>query len=455
MNTQNQKQFIKMLDSDKLTTIPPINIELELDVLATVALKPEFNFKINELTEDCFYNENKKIYQVFKKMFNEENIIDIATLSSKVNCLNLFNRNYTVLSYQLDSQIKELKELAGKRMLQSMAYKTVLMIKENQSLSTIKNYLQDQSVKVNSPDSEITDKVIGDAFDCYTAGERISLKTGFEKFDNATGGLLNGTYSVVAAAQGIGKSTYLINIITNICKNNKKILLVSLEMNFLAIYIKILSCLSGILTSKIMFHPGELKVEEWQKINDARNKILNFKISRLGEKEVSVSDIRSRLKKEQDIDIVMIDYLQLLKPDVKSTNMYEIISDISRSLKVLASEFNIPFLVVSSINRNWSSRVDFIPRISDLRGSGTIEFDSDMVILLYRKSAFKTYDSLKDNNEFISDEYSYKHSLECTIAKNRFGESNLKIYMFFDGEISLVKEVFNSDDAGYEQQQIK
>ena len=264
-----------------------------------------------------------------------------------------------------------------------------------------------------------------------------AIKTGFPKLDRVTGGFMGGTLNIIASAQGIGKTTFIINMLSNICgKLNKKVLFVPLEMSFMSLHAKIISCLSGVSFSEMMYGSKKLSTENWSLINDARAKAAKFQIHRLGEKEVSTNDIRSKVQSLGDIDMVIVDYMQLVKPVAKSNSMYENITNISRELKILSSEANIPFVVVASINREYSDRSDNRAKISDIRGSGNIEYDADMVLLLHRESAFREYDTGKDD-----DEYTFRHSADIVVAKNRFGESNLKIDLFFDGEKSIVREV--------------
>ena len=232
-------------------------------------------------------------------------------------------------------------------------------------------------------------------------------------------------------------TTMMINLLTYACgKLDKKVLYIPLEMSYLSLQAKIISNISGVEFSKMMFRMTELNNDEWTKIHNARATISKFKISRLGQGNISTYDIRTRLKEEKDIDMVMIDYMQLLKPVLNGRSQYETISNISREIKILANEFNIPFVVISSINRDYSDRADYAPHISDLRGSGTIEFDADLVLLLHRLSAFREHDIKK--GEIESE---FKHRAELIIAKNRFGESNLKIELYFDGGKSLLKEM--------------
>ena len=189
--------------------------------------------------------------------------------------------------------------------------------------------------------------------------------------------------------------------------------------------------------------------DEWKAINDARAKVSKFKISWLGQEEVKTSDIKSALKEENDIDVVMIDYMQLLKPASQGRTPYEITTNISKELKILSGEFNIPFIVIASINRDYSDRTDYTPHISDIRNSGSVEYDADLVLLLHRESAFRDYNENKDVSEF-----EFKHKAELIIAKNRFGESNLRIPIFFDGAKSLMRELETKEiDNGYKKRE--
>ena len=155
----------------------------------------------------------------------------------------------------------------------------------------------------------------------------------------------------------------------------------------------------------------------------------------LGEKEINTADIKAEIKELRNIDVIFIDYLQLLKPTFPGKSLYESTSNISRELKVLAMEFNIPFVVINSINRDYSNRNDYKPHISDLRNSGQLEYDADLVLMLHRPSMFREADTSKGE-----DKKTFENKAELIIAKNRFGESNLEIDFYFDGAKSSFKE---------------
>jgi replicative DNA helicase len=256
---------------------------------------------------------------------------------------------------------------------------------------------------------------------------------------------MEGSLNILASAQGIGKTTFVMNMLPSICeKQGKKVLFVSLEMTFMALHAKLVSLLSGVPFSKMMYDMQTLTTDEWISINNARARAYGYHIYRMGEKQVSTIDIRAKLKALKDVDIVILDYLQLVKPIIKSTSMYEIITNISRELKMIAAEANIPFIVIASINRDYSDRGDYRPHISDIRGSGNIEYDADMVLLLHRDSAFREYNPSKD-----ADEYAFNHSADITVAKNRFGEANLRIDLFFDGAKSIMRESHEESTRPY------
>ena len=435
----NTKQY-KVLKTDKLTDMAIHNTDLELDILATIAFTPNLQFKITSLHDEDFYHINTKdLYKSFIDMYNRDSVIDISLLDKHSNSfiLNILNRNNTTISTHLNARIKKLKDISGKRRIQSIAHQMTVMVSSGKDLKDIRD-CGAEVIKIGEDIlKDVTNEDVDEKLEEYMTREKDpAVKTGFPKLDRVTGGFMGGTLNIMASAQGIGKTTFIINMLSHICgKLDKKVLFVPLEMSFMSLHAKIISCLSGVSFSQMMYGSKKLSTDEWSAVNNARAKASNYKIHRLGEKEISTNDIRSKIKSLGDVDIVIVDYMQLVKPVAKSNSMYETITNISRELKIASSDANIPFVVIASINRDYSDRSDNRPKISDIRGSGNIEYDADMVLLLHRESAFRDFNQSKDD-----DEYSFKHSADVVVAKNRFGESNLKIDLFFDGERSLITE---------------
>ena len=419
--------------------MPIHDTDLELDVLATIAFAPKVQYKILQLKDEDFYGvDTKEIYNAFFKMFEESNTIDVSLIEDKKIMLKITNRQSTTISLQLEGRIRKLKEISGKRKVQRIAYDLTVMVGSGKDLSEIRD-VGAEIVRVGEDNiKDITTEVVDDKLEEYMTRETDpAIKTGFPRLDSATGGFMGGTLNILASAQGVGKTTFVINLLSHICgKLNKKVLFISLEMSFMSLHAKVVSTLSGVPYSKMMYGMKNLTEDEWKSIHKARAKISKYLVYRLGEKEITTSDIRAKVKALRNVDIVIVDYLQLVKPSTRSHTMYEKITNISRELKIIASESNVPFVVVASINRDYSDRGDYRPHISDIRGSGNIEYDADMVLLLHRDSAFRDYNHTKDK-----DEYTFIHSADITIAKNRFGEGSLRIELYFDGEKSLIREM--------------
>ena len=444
-NQSSQEKY--RLDTSKMESKPLHDRELELDVLACIVFNESNYSEILLLDSHDFYSiDNRQLFEAFRNMYANDGIINMAILPTEYKELqgyhNLYNRNDYVITSQVDISIKRLKDISNARKLQDISYRATLKAAEGIDPIVIKEWIIRESEKISDvySNKEITTNDLDNTLEEFLIdGSSPSILTGFKKFDEITGGFMKGTMTIVASAQGIGKTTLAINILNYMCKQGKKVLYVSLEMSFMALHAKMVSNLSGVSFYKMMFKNKELNSDEWSRIHNARAKISEYSLYRLGERDITTSDIRAKLK-DIEVDIIIIDYMQLIKPSIKGS-LYETATNTSRDLKMLSNEFNIPFIVIASINRDYSDRGDFTPRISDIRHSGQIEYDADLVLLLHRNSAFREYDSTKDKNEYM-----FRHTAEMIIAKNRYGESNLKIEFYFDGEKSIFKEM---DD--YEQ----
>ena len=443
MTTYQSDQEKYKLSIEGVTTQPVYDRELELDTLACIVFNDKNYSKVTLLNKDDFYSvDTQKMFAAIRDNYEMDKVINVSSLDSNIKqseCyLSVHNSRNYVITAQVDFNIKKLREISGARKIQDLCYKTTVKIEEKQPPEMVKAWFITEAEKITTGYGiqEITIELLDDMFEKFvTSVLEQTTKSGFPKFDRTTGGFPNGSMTIIASAPSIGKTTFAINILNHVCgKLGKAILFVSLEMSFVHLYIKMISSLAGVSFHKATCRKNELTEGEWVAINNARAKISSYRLAMIGEKEIGLTDIREALKKTK-ADMVIIDYLQLLKPPV-SGSLYETTTNLSRSLKVLANEFNIPFLVISSINRDYSDRNDMTPRISDIRHSGQIEYDADLILLLHRDSAFREFDSSKDKDEFI-----FNHSAELTIAKSRLGESNVSIDFYFDGERALFREM--------------
>ena len=425
------------LKTNGITEQPVFDKELELTTLSCICYGN--NSKILMLEEDDFYSiDTKALFIAIRDYYKNNSIINLPSIySMDKDTVKLEGREY-VITAGVDFNIKSLKEITNRRKLQDLAYQTTVKTSENLNAAEIKTWLLKEVENISNIDvKDLTTNTVDEQFAKFIDSPNPpSIKSGFNKFDSVTGGFMKGTMTIIAAAQGIGKTTLAVSLLNNICSKGKRILFVALEMNFMNLHGKMIENLSGVSTFDMMFKKESLSDDDWTKITDARADISEYKIYRLGERNINTDDIRAKLKTAQ-VDMVIIDYMQLIK-SLTAGSIYEIATNISRELKVLSTEFNIPFIVIASINRDYSDRGDYTPRISDIRHSGQIEYDADMVILLHRNSAYREYDNSKDGDEFL-----FKHIVNLTVAKNRFGESNIEIDFYFDGAKSIFKELDN------------
>lgn len=239
-----------------------------------------------------------------------------------------------------------------------------------------------------------------------------SIPTGFRDLDSVIMGLHRSELIFLAGRPGIGKSSLALNIARNIVSNRKKtVAFFSLEMTKEQIVSRLLS--SEALVEKAKLNTGELSDEEWVRIKSAGDMFSESDIVIDDTPGITVSEIRSKLKRLRNIDFVVVDYLQLVMCDRKVDNRIQEVSEIIKSLKMLAKEFNIPVFCVSQLNRAPEERDDHRPMISDLEKSGSIIYDSDIILLLYREGYYTNRnDTQIDNN-----------SGECIFAKNNHGET--------------------------------
>jgi len=437
---------MKTLTTSRMTATAIKDRELELDVLSTLVIDTASAYKINHLVDDDFYFEDtREIYLILKELVSSTGLADPTLLPNRLKdkkCyLSLFNR-YT-LSTQLDYHINRLRELSNLRKIQSIAYEATVQASEGREFKEIKAWQisELEKLRVKDKGTSQVSELEGKYDDYLSKRDQPRVETGFRKLDYITNGFLNGSLNVIASAQGIGKTTIALNMVRHICeRQNKKVLYISLEMSYLSLYGKFISLLSGLSFSEIMSGRArtsggwkELEDWQWKEINNSRAKVYEWPVTFMGEEETGTADIGSKLKEIGDIDIVFVDYLQLLKPS-KSGSIYETTSATSRELKMLAMKFDIPFVVINSINREYSQRTDFKPHISDLRNSGQLEFDADLVLLLHRPSVFREPKNGENKEEF-------EHLANLIIAKNRLGEANIELDYHFDGERGRFKEM--------------
>lgn len=265
-------------------------------------------------------------------------------------------------------------------------------------------------------------------------GNLVGLDTGYPDLNAFTSGFKKGELIILAARPSIGKSTLALNLAANVCKNKKAVALFSLEMGHDQLIMRMLSTYSGLPLNKII--TGNLTDDEMRLLMQARTTINKFKLYIDQTSTTNIRDIKSKcqkLKREDQLDFIVIDYLQLLSSGENKSSRVEEVSKISRALKEMARIFEVPVLALSQLSRNIEQREDKRPILADLRESGSIEQDADIVMFLHRETPKKQEG--EDTTKVVRSA-----KTELIIAKNRQGTTDTVNLIFKGAQSAFVSE---------------
>lgn len=280
--------------------------------------------------------------------------------------------------------------------------------RENRELSPIDEVVlaaYDHLQKITGPDRE---KYLG-------------TRSGFGELDTLTSGLNKSDLLLIAARPGMGKSSFAMNIACNVCqRSDKEVAVFSLEMSREQLVTRLLS--SEALVSSNNLKNGRIAPKEWDRIAMAADRLSHMRMYLDDTAGISVPQMKAKLRRMRNLGLVIIDYLQLMSSGRRIDNRVTEVSEITRQLKVMAKELDVPVITLSQLSRGPESRQDHRPLLSDLRESGSIEQDADIVMFLYRDAYYN-----KDSPE--------QNIAECIVAKNRHGETGT-IKLVWDGQFT-------------------
>ena len=265
------------------------------------------------------------------------------------------------------------------------------------------------------------------------------VSTGIGDLDRVITGLNRSDLIILAARPGMGKTSFALNIARNVaCTAKKTVAFFSLEMSKEQLASRLLS--SEALVGGTKLRTGKLSDEEWQRLVPASDVLKNANFYIDDTPGITITEMKSRLRRLRNIDLVVVDYLQLMSSTRRIDSRVNEISEITRSLKIMAKELNVPVITLSQLSRASEQRPDHRPQLSDLRDSGSIEQDADIVLFLYRDGY---YDKNDDDN--AAAPAVDVNSGECIVAKNRHGEmSTVKLH--WQGEFMRFTNVENRYD---------
>ena len=422
----------------ELGKIPPQDIEAEQAVIGSMLTDQEaVTSAVETLKTDDFYREdNKIIYSALLNLYNKAQPIDIITLKSELSSMGKLDAvggleyiaelpEKVPTTSNVDRYIKIVEEKAMLRNLIKagndiidLGYEQTDEVEDimDEAEKKIFNVVQkkDQNIGFTSI-SDVLVESFTKLEELYNSKQTITgIPTGFTDLDRKTAGLHGSELILVAARPAMGKSAFALNIGTYAATKAKvPVAIFNLEMSKDQLANRIL-CSEALVDSNHV-KTGELTDEELAKLAETSGELAQAPIYICDTPGISVMEIRARcrkLKLEKNIGLIIIDYLQLIQGSAKNANnRVQEIAEISRSLKILAKELDVPVIALSQLSRAVESRDDHRPMLSDLRESGSIEQDADIVMFLYRDDYYNPEDSKK------------KNIAEVIIAKQRAGET--------------------------------
>ncbi|MCF6464732.1 replicative DNA helicase [Clostridium sp. Cult2] len=417
--------------------IPPHSLEAEQSVLGAMILNKEaINTAIEQLHPEDFYKEaNKEIFEAIIELFNRNEPVDLITLSEELRKRGTLEKlgGVTYLAelsggVAITSNVKYYCDIVEEKSILRRLIKSCdeILTKSYEDSEEINSIIEQAEKNI----FDITQGRHREGFaplkevllDSFTRieemaahqGELTGLTTGFIDIDQKLSGMQKSDLILLAARPSMGKTALGINIATNSSiKAEASVAIFSLEMSKEQLVQRMISSVSHVDLQKII--SGRLNEDEWIKIIDAMGPLSQAKIFIDDTAGISLTEMKAkcrRLKIERGLDLIVIDYLQLMQSDSRQENRQQEISSISRGLKALAKEMNCPVIALSQLSRAPELRSDHRPILSDLRESGAIEQDADVVLFLYR-------------DEYYNNDTDKKNIGEVIIAKHRNGPTGI------------------------------
>ncbi len=396
-----------------------------------------------------FYDERHKIiFQAMLDLYDHHKPVDLLTLTSELKTQKKLNdigkasylaelSNFVPVASHAKAYAEIIERNSVRRRLISAGTQIAESAYEEdvnttELIGNAERELFEVSDKIVKSDYVAMADLLVDAFDRLeelhkNKGALRGLKTGFRDLDKKTAGFQKGDLVIIGARPAMGKTTFAQNLAYNIANINKKgVLFFSMEMADREIVDRMISDVSGVDNWKM--RTGNLSDEEFQKIGDALADMDELPIYIDSTSSMTIMELRNKARRamhDHDIGIVIVDYLQLISGSNKyAGNRVQEVSEVSRGLKILARELSIPVIALAQLSRNVTGRDDPRPVLSDLRDSGSIEQDADLVMFLHRP------DYYKQNQEGYED----THITELLIAKHRHGAVG-KIELYFHPEL--------------------
>ena len=422
------------MDEELLVKQSPHSVEAEQAVLGSILIDSRCLTDVIGVVrpEDFYLQQNREIYETIYTMFNFSQTIDPVTVLDKMRELGVHHDN----SRDYIMQLMKITPTAANAVQYANIVKDKAMLRALSDASTDISQMVQEQVGTTAEILEVAEKKIyairkgerGDSlepigvtlhkvFDHLTELSQSDsaipgMSTGMRDLDKKINGLNKSDLLLVAARPAMGKSAFALNLALNVAKKyNKTVAIFNLEMSREQLAMRLLAIESFVDGQKMA--TGKLTEEEWSKLSMASVALSQTDIRIDDNPSITVAEMNAKCRRVENLGMVVIDYLQLMNGSGYGKgggdSRVNVVSDISRSLKIMAKELNVPVICLSQLSRGPESRTDKRPMLSDLRESGAIEQDADEVLFLYR-------------DEYYNENTEDKGVAECIVSKNRHGE---------------------------------
>lgn len=423
-------------------------------MLGSILIDPESLNLIADIVreEDFYLEEHQRIFSAMHRLFLVNKQIDLVTLIDTLVHQGVYDRSGGEIYIRTLAEVvpgaQNIKDYAAIVRDKSLLRQTIAACEESaamayegrdevsQILDLTQNKLyaiaQGRETKTFRHINEIMVDVYGrlQALAQNKESEQ-NVQTGFSGLDRVLAGMGRSDLVLIGARPGMGKTSFALNIATNVASaTGKTVCIFSLEMSAEQLVTRVIS--SEAMIDSYALRKGTLTAEDWPKLAAAASHLAKCNILIDDTSGITVTAMKAKLRRVKDLGLVVIDYLQLMQSDRRIDNRVQEVAEISRAMKIMAKELNVPVICCAQLSRGPESRTDKKPMLSDLRDSGAIEQDADTVLFLYRDEYYKTAEQSPDNQA--------PTTVEVIIAKNRHGSVG-KVTMGWIGRFTKFRTI--------------
>ncbi|MBQ3546864.1 MAG: replicative DNA helicase [Clostridia bacterium] len=445
-----ENKLIYDLDGVRL----PYSVEAEQAVIGSIIIDPNClkDIAVNMKSDFFYIPQHKEIYKTLASMYELSQTIDLVSLLEKLKKNGVYDDagGKAYLTQLVQTVPTSANVLTYAAIVRDRYYARALMTAAQDIIKDINEDSEDADKLISAAEQKIYDirqgrevsglthiksvienetyERLNKMSNPETRGDYIGIPTGLGELDKMITGLNKSDLLILGARPGMGKTAFALNIARNVAVNEKKtVCFFSLEMTRDQLAQRMLSSEAGIPSAKL--RTGDLDTDEWTRLAQAGDVLSKAQIYFDETSGITVQEMKAKLLRMKKVDLVVVDYLGLMKSAKKTENRVQEVSEITRNLKIMAKDLKIPLLVCAQLSRGTEGKGgSHKPALADLRESGSIEQDADIVMFLYRE---KYYDNEKKDDEDKGD----PNKAECIVAKNRHGEIG-SVDLYWNGQFT-------------------